>query len=107
MADTFTTKLGKTSKAGERTRIWLEGKRLTAHGFNPGDHFERLWGEGRLTLVHCTEAHFATLPRDRKGTVSGKADKPIIDVVGARVAETFKGAAVQVEYRKWRIVITD
>jgi len=32
------SKLGKT-RAGERSRIWLEGKRLAAHGFAKGAPF--------------------------------------------------------------------
>lgn len=111
MAETFTTKLGTTSKAGERTRIWLEGKRLTAHGFTPGTKFARYWGKGELTLIafdaDAGEAEYNTLPRDERGTVSGKGEKPIIDIVGARVRETFgKGESVNVTYRPNKITIS-
>ena len=107
MADTFETKLGTTTKAGPRTRIWLEGARLVAHGFNPGDRFERVWTPNGLQLERCGESHFETLARDAKGTVSGKGDKPIIDIVGARVASTFTGERVSVTYRPRKIIITN
>jgi hypothetical protein len=109
MSETFTTKLGTTSKAGERTRIWLEGKRLVAHGFTVGTRYQRVWYEAAHTLILyvCKEETFAELARADKGTVSGKGDKPIIDIVGTRVREVFgKGETVNVTYTKNRIVIT-
>lgn len=108
MVEKFTTKLG-TTRAGERTRIWLEGKRLTAHGWTPGAHFSRTWNTAAriLTLRPVTPAEYAELARDERGTVSGKGDKPIIDIVGARVAETFHTyARVAVFIRASRIEVT-
>jgi hypothetical protein len=110
MAETFTTKLGTTSKAGERTRIWLEGKRLTAHGFTPGALYRRNWNaaDRRLTLRVIDQDHFDQLARDEKGTVSGKGDKPIIDIVGAKVRDVFgKSETVTVEYHRHVIHISN
>jgi hypothetical protein len=110
MAETFMTKLGTTTKAGERSRIWLEGKRLTAHGFTVGALYRRNWNveEGKLTLRVIDKAHFDQLPRDEKGTVSGKGDKPIIDIVGAKVREVFGATSdhVTVTFRADHITIT-
>jgi hypothetical protein len=109
MVDTFTTKLGKTSKAGERSRIWLEGKRLAAAGFKPGTLYAREWRDSdrELVLSVVAKARFEELARDAKGTVSGKGDKPIIDIVGARVTEVFgAGETVSVQFAKARITIT-
>jgi hypothetical protein len=65
MSKTFTHKLG-TSRAGAGTRLWLEGKRLSDHGFAHGAHFERVCRNGKLTLMTATAAHFETLPRDER-----------------------------------------
>jgi hypothetical protein len=104
MAETFTTKLG-TTRAGERTRIWIEGARLVAHGFKVGTRFERSWHDKGLTLSVVTEKRFEELGRAERGTVSGKDDKPIIDVTGVKVAETFSGSHVEVTYAPRTIII--
>jgi hypothetical protein len=104
---TFTSKLG-TTRAGERTRIWLEGNRLLAHGFTHGAHFQRLWlREGKLVLAIVGADTFESLERDLRGTVAGSAARPIIDIATTRVAETFKGDRVNVTYRPGRITITE
>lgn len=100
---TFSTKLGNT-RAGERTRIWLEGARLTAHGFEPGTSFRKVWAEQALVLIAETYAG----PKTREyGTVSGKGAKPIIDITGSQVAEWFGDheTHVTVTYRAGRITI--
>lgn len=105
MADTFQSKLG-TTRAGERSRIWIEGKRLSAHGFTCGKRFERVWRDATLTLLTATEAHFASLPVSERGTVSGKGDKPIIDITGEIVRDTFgTGTHVTVTYSRNQIII--
>jgi hypothetical protein len=109
MSDKFTTKLGKTSKAGERTRIWIEGARLIKAGFEPGTLYRRNWDAdaGRLTLRVIDQTHFDELARDEKGTVSGKGAKPIIDIVGSRVRDMFgEGDTVTVEYHRHVIHIS-
>jgi hypothetical protein len=86
----FTTKLG-TTRAGERTRIWIEGKRLTDAGFKVGDRFIKIWNddERRMAIVKATAKNLTGLRRDQIGTVSGKGEKPIIDITGARVQQVF------------------
>lgn len=106
MAEVFTSKLSAT-RAGERSRIWLEGKRLSAAGFHVGQPFIRTWGAGRLVLTACTSATFEEVPRGERGTVSGKGDKPIIDITGLKVADTFAGSHVRVSYGARTIVIRD
>lgn len=103
---TFQTKLG-TTRAGERSRIWLEGARLTAAGFKPGMQFLKAWGAGSLVLATCTSKQFEAAGRDERGTVSGKDAKPIIDITGAHVRDTFgAGSHVSVTYAHRTITIT-
>lgn len=103
---TFTSKLG-ASRAGPRTRIWLEGNRLLAHGFKHGMAYHRVWRDNALTLTAISDAIAAELPRDQKGTVAGSPTRPIIDIATERVAATFKGERVNVTYRAGRITITE
>lgn len=112
-ATTFETKLGK-SKAGERSRIWIEGARLVAAGFKPGDHFFACWyaGDrkhtGSLTLYRSAK-RIPAVPRptdSEERKVSGKAERPIIDIVGQRVHSYFgKRTKVIVEFDSSRIYI--
>ncbi|UGY23778.1 hypothetical protein HU675_0038500 [Bradyrhizobium septentrionale] len=86
----FVTKLGKT-RAGDRTRIWIEGKRLTEHGFKVGDLFAKHWNEKHRELV-LSKIHPRTtemMKRESYGKVSGKGEKPIIDITGAKMQATF------------------
>ena len=109
MADTFKTKLG-TTRAGERSRIWIEGARLVAAGFTCGARFRRTFQTlhaASLTLEIISEQQFETLPVSQRGTVSGKGAKPIIDITGTIVRDTFgKGTHVAVTYTRNTITIT-
>ena len=59
-----------------RPRIWLEGKRLTASGIGRGDKF----------ITHnVDEGVTIQITPDGRRKVSGKGDRPIIDIVGADV----------------------
>jgi hypothetical protein len=106
MADTFKTKLG-TTRAGERSRIWIEGARLIAHGFNAKRLFLKSWFEddGRLVLTLMTAREAQTYRAASIGTVSGKEGaKPIIDITGELVRTTFgTGTHVNVKYAPGRI----
>ena len=75
----FKTVLG-ACKGTPRHRIWIEGKRLVASGFVRGARYQR------IVVPECI-----TLTLDDEGTykVSGKDEKPIIDITGAYVAHTF------------------
>ena len=81
------TKLG-TARRVERSRIWLEGKRLTAAGFAVGRYFIAEW-EGKTLALTLTLLDEDTIIADAPRKVSGKGDKPIIDITGAQVRETF------------------
>ena len=79
------TKLG-TARRVERSRIWIEGKRLTAAGFAVGRYFIAEWEDKALTL---TLLDADTIIADAPRKVAGTGDKPIIDITGAQVRETF------------------
>jgi hypothetical protein len=105
----FQTKLG-TTRAGVRTRIWIEGARLVAAGFNVGCYFTKEWDAKartlRLVILHCD----GTAEKLRElgvpvAKVSGKGTKPIIDITGALVAATFEGTHVCVDYTPNLILI--
>jgi len=104
MTETVQSKLSNT-RAGERTRIWLEGKRLAAAGFKIGGKYLRAWSDGKLVLTPCTMAEFNKATITDRGTISGKDDRPIIDIIGAKVGETFKGTHVSVTYSKGKVTI--
>lgn len=103
---THTVKLG-TSRAGERSRVWLEGKRLLAAGFTHRACVERQWADGKLVLRIVDQARFDTLLREDRSSVAGGPARPIIDISTAKVAATFKGASVAVCYGSGRIVIEE
>jgi hypothetical protein len=102
---TFEHKLGKT-RAGEGTRIWLEGKRLIDHGFVHGAHVMRTWSEGRLHLAVTSEGEWQTLPRSERTTVAGSVERPIIDITGIAVREAFPtGKVTATWYADGRCII--
>ena len=85
----FSSKLS-TTRAGKRSRIWLQGKRLIAAGFKPGSKYAAIWTAATLQLSLRVEA----LAKVNAGEaqvrkVSGKGETPIIDIVGEQVVETF------------------
>lgn len=96
---TFEHKLGKT-RAGEGTRIWLEGNRLTEHGFAHGVHVHRMWEDGRLKLAVVDAATFADLPRSDRTTVAGSAARPVIDITGVAVREAFPTGRISATWFK-------
>lgn len=87
MEKKFVTKLGPARKV-PLSRIWIEGKRLVEAGFTVGQHFiKELEVEApKLTLTILG-------PDDVLNTapckVSGKGDKPIIDITGEMVRGVF------------------
>ena len=72
-----------------RARIWLEGKRLTAAGFAAGARFSPEVIEGALVL---------RLNPNGSRKVSGKGERPIIDMSGGSCDPFITGDAVQVDY---------
>jgi hypothetical protein len=103
----FNHKLG-TSKAGPRTRVWLEGARLLAVGFKHKAFVSREWGDGKLTLRVVSKSDWNELKHSERGIVAGAPDRPIIDITGEKVRETFKAAGefLSVDYAQDRITIT-
>lgn len=98
--ETFTSKLGM-AKGVERSRIWLQGARLTAAGFKPGDAIGCTWFKDKITIDRNPEPKGYEMRK-----VSGKGDTPIIDITGENVRNTFKNAThVEVTYTPNRIVI--
>jgi len=81
-----------------KPRIWLEGKRLTAAGFTAGDQFE---------LINARADHSLLILRKMDGNrrISGKAERPIIDLSGASCAPFATGDAVLVTYEADTITI--
>lgn len=102
---TLISKLGK-NKGVERSRIWIEGERLTAHGFSRGVFYVREWAEDEGAL-------YLSIPSDddvlgsKPLKVAGKGDHPIIDTTGASVQAFFAGYThVRVEFQQGIIRIT-
>ena len=93
------------------SRIWLEGKRLVEAGFEVGTRYDRYADfnprGGAIQLIANPNGKFK---------VSGKGEKPIIDISGGAVTETFadhisksspKTPVVAVEYSKGEIFIKE
>jgi hypothetical protein len=90
---TSTHRLGKT-RAGERSRVWLEGKKLESTGFTQGTLFSKEWLKGKLVIERITQTTFDKLAPINRGTVSGSIGRPVIDITGEKVQNTFKGDTV-------------
>jgi hypothetical protein len=103
------------------SRIWLEGKRLVEAGFEVGTRYDRshivfVLEEGGGSSRRGVVLRGIQLKLEPKGKykVSGKGDKPIIDISGGAVTETFaehisvcspKTPVVEVNYSKGLIAI--
>lgn len=72
-----------------KARIWLEGSRLTAAGFTPGRRFTLTWTPATLTLQLVADKDAPEGRAKGFGRVAGKGEKPIVDIVGGPVLETF------------------
>jgi hypothetical protein len=93
---TFTSKIGAARQV-PGSRVWLEGTRLVAAGFTVGVRYNLTEADGQLIL---------TLAADGGRKVSGKGDKPIIDITGDLIRRVFAGRlTVTVEYTD-RIVLS-
>ena len=94
--DTFTSKIG-TSRQIPASRVWIEGMRLIRAGFVVAARYTLPEVDGTLVL---------TLAVDGKRKVSGKGEKPIIDVTGDTIRRMFVGReTVTVDYTIGKIVI--
>jgi hypothetical protein len=100
MTATYTTVAKKTGRG--QTRIWLEGDRLTAHGFAPLtvyriDHFA-----GRIICTVDPKG-----PRKVTNSVRAGKSRPIIDLHSKAVTEAISpGSNVEVTFETGVITIT-
>ncbi len=97
--EVFKSKIG-TNKKLPGSRIWIEGQRLVDHGFTPGTLYWREWLEidGSI-VIEMVPAEHDDVSSAKPYKVAGKGDKPIIDITGQRVADTFAGCThVEVTY---------
>jgi DNA (cytosine-5)-methyltransferase 1 len=79
-------------------RVWIEGKRLTAAGFDRGVRYEKLVQTNKITLTASDVGRFG---------VAGTDSRPIIDISGQAVAAIFAGHdRVNVIFQAGRITIT-
>lgn len=99
MPSTSRTKIGP-NHGTPHSKIWIEGRKLSEAGFTVGSRYDR--------TEYCNAIVIIKQP-DGKGKyrVSGKGDKPIIDISGAIVARKFPAPAthVSVSITKDNIVI--
>jgi hypothetical protein len=101
---TSTHRLGKT-RAGERSRVWLEGKKLESTGFKQGTLFSKEWLSGKLTIERITQKTFDKLAPINRGTVSGSIGRPVIDITGEKVQNTFSGDTVTATFAHHCIIV--
>lgn len=71
----FTTKVGAARRIA-RSRIWIEGSRLSASGFAHAARYDVVWNDAGLTLTLC--------PTGAR-RVAGTLERPIIDITGDKV----------------------
>ena len=99
-------KLGVARKI-ERSRVWLEGKRLVAHGFTHGTVYTTSMLNGSTLVMSVGTFTGSVENQTTQRTVAGTPDRPIIDIVGVQIREAFgKGTHVSVEYSMGRIVVS-
>ncbi len=79
-----------------KARIWLEGKRLESAAFTVGARFDIDVVDGDLILV---------LDPHGSRKVSGKGQRPIIDLSGRSCAPFNTGDAVEVEYYPYHAIV--
>lgn len=79
-----------------KPRIWIEGKRLTDAGLSVGDRFDMIRALGQLMIQKRANGA-------RK--VSGKGERPIIDLSGASCDPFTTGDAVAIEYKPNGVIV--
>ena len=88
----FTTKLGRNKK---NSRVWIEGKRLDAAGFQVGATYSKKFNKRTIVL---------TLDGEGKLKVSHRGLVPIIDLSGKKIREFFEAYdRVEVTFREGTI----
>lgn len=70
-----------------RPRVWIEGKRLTTAGFHRGQFFTTEVKPSNRVMLRLRLA-FAQEQAAGMRKVSGKGDRPIIDIVGSLLEQS-------------------
>lgn len=86
---TMTTATRKIGLNRGKPRLWLEGKLLTEAGFEHGENWTLTQRRGGITI----EAD-----ADGKRRISGKADRPVIDIAAGGLGELQNATKVSVRY---------
>jgi len=71
----FITKVGAARRI-PRSRIWIEGARLTLAGFSHAARYDVAWNDTGLALTQSPSG---------SRRVAGTPERPIIDITGDRV----------------------
>jgi hypothetical protein len=86
-----------------KPRLWLEGEILSAHGFCHRAEWRldvsAIDGAPCLIIALC-------LPDESKRRVSGKPDRPVIDITGAKLAPFVDAGKVQIIARAGHLTVT-
>ncbi len=80
-----------------KARIWLEGKILTNAGIFHGMRFNVINSPNSLVIV---------IDPDGKRKIAGKPDRPIIDMSGATITDSFSNYTREVTVEVGRIGIS-
>ena len=79
------------SNRGER-RIWIEGKSLTEFDWNKGQlYVKEVHGRTYGTLASCAVIKLFKDSTKGKLKIAGGEDRPVIDLCGKYVTNTFSG----------------
>lgn len=95
---------GKTKiKDHKGGRLWIEGGKLLRAGFEPGHEYYAFIYDGCIIIANYDRGE--PLQSQLK-TVSGKGNRPIIDLCSAAIGEAFGlGSAVSVTYQEGLITV--
>lgn len=94
----ITTGRTKTKQTRQGARIWLEGTKLNAAGFKAGTRYSILTGHNSIVLSTC---------RNGDKCVSGKAERPIVDINNNAILAQFGiDAPLAVSYDAGVITLT-
>lgn len=99
----FVSKVCQARKG--RGRVWIEGERLRARGWKPKQAFVTSGSRGFLTLEKAPPARAVEGQKVRH--VAGTAERPVIDIVGATVADSLgrPGTQLVVQVTEKQIVV--
>jgi hypothetical protein len=100
------------SDAGYRSNIWLEGQRLSDHGFHAGELYTQVWMPDRIVCLRG-EHPGASMPDGTKPdkvyirVVNKQGKNPAIRLEGKRIQDMFgrKFMCVKATFSDGRIVI--